>query len=186
MDNFTLNYKTNLTNILRNLEDKKIKLLSDLIKNTSKVKKTIYICGNGGSAGNANHIANDFVYGVGGKNKGGINMISLSANQSVITCLANDCGYENIYSEQIKVAGKSGDLLILLSGSGNSKNIINAINIAKKMKIKTFGIFGYSGGKSKKLVDDFIHTKINDMQISEDMQLIISHMCMQLLKKVRN
>ena len=160
-------------------------LITELKKSLKKRNK-VFLCGNGGSAANSNHIANDFVYGVGGKNIVGINMISLSANQSVITCLANDCGYENIYSEQIKVAGKSGDLLILLSGSGNSKNIINAINIAKKMKIKTFGIFGYSGGKSKKLVDNFIHTKINDMQISEDMQLIISHMCMQLLKKIRN
>tara|TARA_B100001057_G_scaffold423880_1_gene446290 strand:+ start:1145 stop:1717 length:573 start_codon:yes stop_codon:yes gene_type:complete len=176
-------YKKKLSEIIDNLDTDRVKLLSSIMSKKSKGQKTIFICGNGGSAGNANHIANDFIYGVGGNGGGGMNMISLSANQSVITCLANDCGYEHIYSEQIKVSGKPGDLLILLSGSGNSKNIINAINIAKKMKIKTFGIFGYSGGKSKKLVDNFIHTKINDMQISEDMQLIIFHICMQLLKK---
>ena len=186
MKNIHKSYIENLTNTLKKLDTKKIRLLSDIINNTSSKKRTVYICGNGGSAGNANHIANDFIYGVGGTKKIGINMISLSANSSVITCLANDCGYERIYSEQIKVAGKSGDLLILLSGSGNSKNIINAINVAKKMKIKTFGIFGYSGGKAKKLVDKFIHTNINDMQISEDMELIITHMCMQWLKKERN
>lgn len=180
------NYKKELSEIIKNLDTDRVKLLSSIMGEKSKSQKTIFICGNGGSAGNANHIANDFIYGVAGKGGRGMNMISLSANQSVITCLANDCGYEYIYSEQIKVSGKPGDLLILLSGSGNSKNIINAINIAKKMKIKTFGIFGYSGGKSKKLVDNFIHTKINDMQISEDMQLIIFHMCMQLLKKVKN
>ncbi len=177
------NYKKKLSEIIKNLDTDKVKLLSRIINKKSKSKKTIFVCGNGGSAGNANHITNDFVYGVGGKKGIGINMISLSSNQSVITCLANDCGYENIYSEQIKVSGKPGDLLILLSGSGNSKNIINAINIAKKMKIVTFGIFGYNGGKSKKIVDEFIHTKIDDMQISEDMQLVIFHMCMQLLKK---
>ena len=147
----------------------------------------VFICGNGGSAANAIHIANDLIYGVGacglGEKIPGIKVEALSSNSGVLTCIANDTGYENIYSEQIKVSGKPGDLLILLSGSGNSKNIINAINIAKKMKINTFGIFGYNGGKSKKIVDEFIHTKIDDMQISEDMQLVIFHMCMQLLKK---
>ncbi len=183
MADLVSNYKKKLSEIIKNLDTNKIKQLSSLISKKSKSKKTIFVCGNGGSAGNANHIANDFVYGVGGKRGIGMNMISLSANQSVITCLANDCGYENIYSEQIKVSGKPGDLLILLSGSGNSKNIINAIKSAKKMKINTFGIFGYNGGKSKKIVDEYIHTAVNDMQISEDMQLVIFHMCMQLLKK---
>ena len=87
---------------------------------------------------------------------------ALSANSAVITCLANDIGYEYIYSEQIKAKGNPGDLLIALSGSGNSKNIINAINQANEIGMRTFAILGYSGGQCKKLAGHPIHFEIND------------------------
>jgi len=161
----------------------KIPHLVNEIKKTKKNSKTIYICGNGGSAANAMHIANDLIYGAGTKSGKGFNIEALSSNSSVITCLANDTGYENIFSEQLRVKGKKGDILIVLSGSGNSKNIINVLKIAKKIGIKTFGILGFSGGKAKKLCDFPIHFAINDMQISEDIQIIISHLLMKLLNK---
>ena len=161
----------------------KINLLYKKIFETWKKGKTIYICGNGGSAGNANHIANDLIFAAGKKNKKGLKVESLSANSSVITCLANDLGYENIYAEQINVKGSKNDLLIVLSGSGNSKNISKAIIAAKKIKMKTFGIFGFNGGRCKDLVDDYIHYKINDMQISEDIQMIVFNSCIQKLMK---
>jgi len=171
-------------------EDKydQINLLYKKIFTTWKNSKTIYICGNGGSAGNANHIANDLIFAAGKKNKKGIKVESLSSNPSIITCLANDIGYQNIFSEQLKVKGTEGDLLIVLSGSGNSKNIINAIKMAKKLNLSTFAILGFSGGKCKKIVDDYIHYQINDMQISEDMQMIVLNMCIQELmkKKLKN
>ena len=80
-----------------------------------------YLCGNGGSAGNAIHLANDFLYGVGVKNGGGMRVEALSANPAVITCLANDIGYENIYAEQLRVKAHQGDVLIVLSGSVGSQ-----------------------------------------------------------------
>ena len=82
-----------------------------------------------------------------------------------MTCLANDIGYDKIFSEQIKSKGSKGDLLIVLSGSGNSKNIISAIKEAHKLKMNTFGILGFNGGKCKKILNNFINYKINDMQI---------------------
>ena len=148
-----------------------------------KTNNTIYLCGNGGSAANAIHIANDMTYGAGKKNGKGINIESLSSNSAVLTCLANDLSYEDIFSEQIKVKGKSNDLLIVLSGSGNSKNVIKAIEIAKNKKMKTFAIVGFDGGTCKKIADNSIHFNINDMQVAEDFQLIVSHMCMQWLSK---
>ena len=161
----------------------KINLLYKKIFETWKKGKTIYLCGNGGSAGNANHIANDLIFAAGKKNKSGLKVESLASNPSIITCLANDIGYENIFSEQIKVKGTKGDLLIALSGSGNSKNIINVIKISKKMKLYTFAILGFNGGKCKKIVNNYIHYNINDMQISEDMQMIVLNMCIQELMK---
>ena len=122
------------------------------------------------------------MYGVASNiNKPGFNVESLSSNSSVITCLANDLGYQYIYSEQIKAKGNEGDLLIVLSGSGNSQNIINAINEAKKKKMITFAILGFDGGECIKIADDVIHFEIEDMQISEDLQLVVLHMCMQWL-----
>ena len=141
----------------------------------------VFFCGNGGSAGNANHLVNDFLYGIAKSTGGGIKALALSANSAVITCLANDVGYESIFSEQLAVQGQEGDLLIALSGSGNSPNIVKVLEQAKTMGVKSYAILGYSGGRSKPLADVAIHFSVDDMQISEDMQLMVGHMIMQWL-----
>jgi D-sedoheptulose 7-phosphate isomerase len=146
---------------------------------------TIYFCGNGGSAGNATHLANDFLYGAGILNGIGLRVESLSANASILTCLGNDIGYENIFSEQLRVKGNKGDVLVILSGSGNSSNILNALELANKMGIDTFAILGFNGGKALKIANTTIHFEINDMQVSEDMQMIVGHLCMQWLSKLK-
>ena len=143
-------YSSRLIKVLKVDKDKEITLLYNKIFEVWKKNKTVYVCGNGGSAGNANHIANDLIFAAGKKNKKGIKVESLASNPAIITCLANDIGYENIFSEQIKVKGISGDLLIVLSGSGNSKNVINAIKEAKKKNLDTFAILGFDGENVKK------------------------------------
>jgi D-sedoheptulose 7-phosphate isomerase len=145
--------------------------------------RQVFICGNGGSAANASHLANDFLYGISKKLGSGIRVSALSANPSVLTCLANDCGYEAIFSMQLAVQGRAGDVLIVLSGSGNSPNIVNALEQAKKMRVKSYAILGYDGGKAKTLADVPIHFDVHDMQISEDLQLIVGHMAMQWLSR---
>lgn len=144
-------------------------------------KQSIYLCGNGGSAGNAIHLANDFIYGAGARFGGGLRVEALSANPAVLTCLANDIGYEFIFSQQLKVKANPGDVLIALSGSGNSPNIVRAIETANELGMETFAILGYSGGKCKALAKCPLHFEIDDMQIAEDMQLIVGHICMQWL-----
>jgi D-sedoheptulose 7-phosphate isomerase len=146
-----------------------------------KKKRQVFFCGNGGSAGNAVHLVNDFVYGVAKQTGGGIKALALSANTSVMTCLANDVGYDHIFSEQLAVQGSEGDLLIVLSGSGNSPNVVKVLEQAKLMGIRSYAILGFSGGKCKALADVAIHFPVDDMQISEDMQLVVGHMLMQWL-----
>ena len=150
-----------------------------------KQDKQIFLCGNGGSAANAIHIANDFHYGVGvcgsEPNLQGMRVEALPANQGILTCLANDIGYENVYSQQLLVKGNEGDLLIVLSGSGNSPNVINALKTARKKGMKSFAIVAFGGGTCKRLADNAIHFPVEDMQIAEDTQLIIGHLCMQWL-----
>lgn len=171
---------TLITNInYLSLNQKKISFLKNLVKKTS-TKNTIFICGNGGSSANAEHISNDFMLGL-NKKKMGAKIINLSSNSAKITCIANDLSYEEIYSHQLKILGKKNDLLICLSGSGNSQNIINAIKVARTKKIITYSILGYSGGTVKKLSDYFFHFPVNDMQISEDMQLILMNTVMKKL-----
>lgn len=147
--------------------------------------RNVYLCGNGGSAANAIHIANDLHYGIGACGQGiklpGLRIEALPANTGVITCLANDIGYENIYAHQLEVKSQKGDLLIALSGSGNSPNIIKALNIANTIGVHTFAILAFTGGKCKELAKTVIHFEINDMQIAEDTQLIVGHLCMQWL-----
>ena len=158
----------------------KIEKYSKLLLNCINKKKTIFVCGNGGSAANSIHIASDLST-ISLNNKERINSHSFNANISELTCIANDIGYESIFSEQLKAHGKKGDILIALSGSGNSKNIINALKLAKKMKINTIGILGFNGGKAKSLCNFLINLKINDMEVSEDFQLIIHHISKKLL-----
>jgi D-sedoheptulose 7-phosphate isomerase len=143
--------------------------------------RQVFLCGNGGSAGNASHLANDFLYGTAKRTGGGMKALALTANSAVITCLANDVGYERIFSEQLAVQGQPGDVLVVLSGSGNSLNIVRVLEQAKSMGMKTYAILGYSGGKAKAIADVPIHFAVNDMQISEDLQLVVGHMVMQWL-----
>jgi len=158
-----------------------VPILADAFRSAWLSKHTIYICGNGGSAGNAIHLANDFLYGAGISRGIGLRVEALSANPAVLTCLANDIGYENIYSEQLRVKADGGDVLVVLSGSGNSANVVRALEMGNSLGMKTFAILGYSGGKCKQIAQHAIHFEINDMQIAEDLQLIIGHMVMQWL-----
>ena len=167
---FISDYRDKLNNCFDSKSMKKVFDLCENLQNAWQGKKNIYICGNGGSAGNANHLANDFTYGVGVNAGIGMRIEALSSNSSVITCLANDIGYENIFSEQLRVKANKDDILIVLSGSGNSQNIINAVNMANELEMISFAILGFDGGKCKNLVNEAIHFEINDMQISEDLQ----------------
>ena len=147
--------------------------------------RNVFICGNGGSAANAIHIANDLHYGIGACGPGaklpGLRVEALPANSGIITCLANDTGYENIYSHQLEGKSKNEDILIALSGSGNSANIVKALETANRIGVKTYAILAFNGGHCKDIAQTAIHFEINDMQVAEDTQLIVGHLCMQWL-----
>jgi D-sedoheptulose 7-phosphate isomerase len=158
-----------------------VPLLAEALREAWKLRRTVYLCGNGGSAANAIHLANDFLYGAGVSNGIGLRAEALSANPAVLTSLANDIGYEDIFAEQLRVKANLGDILIVLSGSGNSANVVKALEMGNAKGMKTFAILGYSGGRCKKVARHAIHFEIDDMQISEDLQLIVGHICMQWL-----
>jgi D-sedoheptulose 7-phosphate isomerase len=174
-------YSRRLQEVLQGADWSAVTRLADELRDCWVTGRQVFLCGNGGSAGNAIHLANDFLYGISKAHGSGLRVSALPANSSVLTCLANDQGYDSIFSMQLAVQARSGDVLVALSGSGNSANILKALEQAKAMNMRTYAILGYSGGKAKEMADVAIHFPVDDMQISEDMQLVVGHMVMQWL-----
>lgn len=141
----------------------------------------VFIFGNGGSAANAIHMANDYLYGIAPESERALKVTALPANSAVLTCLANDIGYDSIFQRQLAVLAQPGDIAIALSGSGNSANIVKALTWCKASQVRSYAMLGFDGGKAKALADVPIHVAVGDMQICEDLQLVIGHMLMQWL-----
>lgn len=145
---------------------------------------TIYIFGNGGSASTASHYANDFNKGISEYIEKKFRFICLNDNLPTIMAIANDIGYEEIFRFQLHGKLRPGDLVIGISGSGNSKNVVNCLAYAKGCGIRTLGITGYDGGKVKQLVDVSMHVPVKNMQITEDIHMIFGHLMMTVLYEV--
>jgi D-sedoheptulose 7-phosphate isomerase len=175
------NYASRLQHVLGGTDWSNVTRLASELRDCWSLGRQVFICGNGGSAGNAIHLANDFLYGIAKTAGRGLRVTALPANSSVLTCLANDLSYDEIFSYQLHVQAQKNDVLIVLSGSGNSPNIIRALEQAAKSGLRTYAILGYSGGKALSMADVAIHFAIDDMQIAEDMQLVVGHMIMQWL-----
>ncbi len=174
-------YSAGLRDALARADFSRVGLLGRALRACWQDKRCLYLCGNGGSAGNAMHLANDLVYGIAKNSRTGMRAHALPANVSVVTCLANDLDYSEIFAAQLKVFARPGDLLLVLSGSGNSPNILRALETAKELDMVSFAILGYSGGKAKSMADEAIHFPVDDMQIAEDIQLVVGHMIVQWL-----
>jgi D-sedoheptulose 7-phosphate isomerase len=181
MQQFIDEYTEKLTRAMAMDAMQQIPILSTAFRNAWQAGRHIYLCGNGGSAGNAIHMANDFLYGAGTRLGIGMRVEALSANAAVITCLANDLGYDQIFAEQLRVKGNPGDVLVVLSGSGNSPNVVKALQMGNSLGMTTFAVLGFSGGQCKELAQHALHFPVDDMQVAEDIQLIIGHICMQWL-----
>ena len=151
--------------------------ISKIVKRTIKKKGIIYMAGNGGSATDSQHFVAELI-GRYKKNRKPYSSISLSSNIGTSTCIANDFGYENIFSRQLEALGKRNDLLIAFSTSGNSKNIINLLKTSKKKKIFSICLLGNKGGQSKNLSDyPVVIDSMSTARIQEMHQVIYHNVC---------
>ena len=141
----------------------------------------IFICGNGGSPATASHYCCDFNKGISEKGEKRYNFECLSDNVPTMMAVANDIGYDEVFRFPLKNKMNPGDIFIGVSGSGNSKNVVNAMKYAKSIGGTTIGIVGFSGGVMKEIADYNIHINVNNMQISEDVHMIIDHLMMYVL-----
>jgi D-sedoheptulose 7-phosphate isomerase len=176
---FLKNYLLELTGIIKAIDAKEFESLVGELASTYEKQSNIFICGNGGSAATASHFACDINKGVSFGREKRFRVICLNDSIPTITAYSNDVSYESIFVEQIKNFMNEGDLLIGVSGSGNSENVLRAVRYANEMKGKTFGICGYGGGRLKDTAQKSLVINSNDMQKVEDAHLIILHCVMQ-------
>ncbi len=166
--------------VINNLNLDEINEAMNAIYETYKNQGTIYICGNGGSASTASHFQNDFNKGISEYVDNKFRFYCLNDNVATLMAIANDIGYEEVFRFQITNKITDKDLFIGISGSGNSKNVLNAAEYAKEKGAKVIGITGYKGGKLKELADYKMHVDECDMQIDEDIHMTFDHMMMKI------
>lgn len=167
--------------ILKRLDLESINTIMNILEDARIADKRIFVCGNGGSAATASHYCCDFNKGVSESLEKKYNMECLSDNIPGLMAVANDIGYEEIFRFPLRNKMKRGDILIGISGSGNSKNVIYAMEYAKLVGGKTIAIVGYNGGRMKEIADYNIHIEIENMQITEDIHMILDHVMMYVL-----
>jgi D-sedoheptulose 7-phosphate isomerase len=142
--------------------------------------RQIFIIGNGGSAGTASHMACDLAKNVLGKlpdkAKKRFRVMSMTDNVPMITALSNDLGFEHVFTEQLHLFARCGDLLIVISGSGNSPNVIRAIELAHEMGLRTAGLLGFGGGKAQPLLDTTVLVPDFTYGYVEDMHMVFDHL----------
>lgn len=173
-------YVLQLSQSVKAIPAKDLEDARQLIFNTRKSNGRVFAAGNGGSASISEHIGCDWHKGIHRKNLPGLMVHSLVSNTSLLTAVANDFGYESSFSYQLELAQiKSNDIVVLISSSGNSSNIVKAAEYAKANQTKVLGLTGFSGGKLRELSDVSIHVDFNNYGLVEDAHQIIMHILAQ-------
>lgn len=173
--NFMANYFEQTQQAVSNLNLHDLSRVVQVLMDANERGATIYICGNGGSASTASHFANDLAKGCSVEGQKRFKAIALTDNVALITAWANDTSYENIFAEQLRGLVSSGDVVIAISGSGNSPNVLRAIEIGRGAGAHTIGFCGYGGGKLRQLAELSVHSDCTVMEQVEDIHMTLCH-----------
>ncbi len=170
-----------VTQELARIDTREVRALADAIFDCYQHGRTVFVCGNGGSGSSASHFCEDLGKGTlrredfDDDKKKRLRIMSLTDNTPYILAWANDEGFDRVFVEQLKNLASPGDLLIAISGSGNSPNILRAVDWAKRNDLRTFGCTGFSGGKLRTLAHQNLHVPLDDMGIVESIHLTAFH-----------
>ncbi len=171
------------TAVLQELRTDQINDVLNILEQALEQEQNIYIFGNGGSAATASHFQNDFNKGVSEHTGKKFRFQCLNDNVATILAIANDIGYEEIFRFQLRGKVKKGDVVIAISGSGNSKNVLYAAEYAKENGAAVVGMTGFSGGRLKEICDYPLHVPVHSMQITEDIHMVFDHLMMSVFYK---
>lgn len=182
MKEYLQKYIDGQVEVLKKTDAALLEEVCSMLLEARKKGHSVYFAGNGGSAATASHFTNDMVKGLSVEGKKRFRCFSLIDQVPVITALANDYSYDDIFSEQLKNYGRENDILFAISGSGNSKNILKGLNYAKSIGMKTIGFSGRDGGKMKALCDLCVIADTWGMEQLEDMHMVWEHAIICTLK----
>jgi D-sedoheptulose 7-phosphate isomerase len=177
-------YLIALQDVIQKLDKNDIYSVIKCLESVRQSGGRVFIMGNGGSAATASHFVCDFNKNVSGKLDNKYRFISLNDNIPTLMALANDIGYDHVFTEQLKNYLEPGDAVMAISASGNSPNVVNALEYAKDKGCKTLALTGFTGGKLRVLADYSIHVPVNDYGISEDIHMILDHLMAKVLCEV--
>jgi D-sedoheptulose 7-phosphate isomerase len=178
---YFLNYCTGLSKALAGVPPERFEEFVHLLENAYQEGRQVFLMGNGGSGSTASHVTCDLNKGVSYGRQKRFRVICLNDNLATLTAYANDVSYEDAFVEQLKNFLRAGDLVVGISASGNSPNVLKAIAYANGLGAHTVGLCAFQGGKLVGLVRTPILTPVHDMQKAEDVHMILLHVAMQLL-----
>ena len=182
------NYFDKYTQKLDKIDPKKIDEIINILFNAWKNDNQLFIIGNGGSAATASHMACDLGKGtLENVHDGGVKrfrVISLTDNVATMTAIGNDIGYDNVFSQQLRNLIRVGDVVLILTASGNSPSVIKAVEIANSLGATTIGLLGFTGGKLKDILDHYILFDENHYGRVEDFHLMFNHLATERISKL--
>jgi len=177
-------YLKSAREVIDHLDVREIEAFALAIAEVREASGTVFLVGNGGSASTASHFATDL--GVGSINVSKhVRVVSLTDNIAVMTAISNDKSYESVFEQQIQLLGKEGDILVLISASGNSKNLIEALKSSQRLGMKSFSLTGFDGGELRRMTlgsNVHVPSKIGDYGLVEDAHLAICHMVTECMR----
>lgn len=185
-NNDIIEYFSRVKNAIDAVSVDDLNALMNMLEDNRSKGKFVYIMGNGGSSATASHFVCDFNKGLLSGEKRSYRFVCLNDNLPTMMAWANDISYDEIFIGQLKNFLQEGDIVIGISGSGNSKNVVKAIEYANENGGITVGLTGYDGGKLKKIARYSVHVPVNDMQITEDLHMILDHCMMRVLGSRNN
>ncbi|OGS04756.1 MAG: hypothetical protein A3G41_02210 [Elusimicrobia bacterium RIFCSPLOWO2_12_FULL_59_9] len=183
LKSYTKSYVEQITSHLKGLDLEILGRIAEVLEGARKEGRQVLIIGNGGSAATASHMANDLAKTAAVKGQKRIKAIALTDNVPIITAIGNDMSYDDVFSEQLDFMVSAGDVVILISGSGNSPNVVKAAQLARQRGAVTIGLLGFSGGKLKSMVDYPLHIASDHYGVVEDIHLSINHILAWFFKQ---
>jgi D-sedoheptulose 7-phosphate isomerase len=176
-------YLSDVQDLLGTVSEEEIRSVIDLLKQAYEDDRQVFLLGNGGSAATASHMACDLQKTIGGSYSKRFRVLAVTDAIPIITAWANDTDYANVFAKQLATFVNPGDLVIAISGSGNSPNVIEAVNVANEKGAMTIGLTGYSGGKLAEIAAKSLIIRSNNMQQIEDVHMVLAHLMFTCLMK---